>query len=56
MSVSHNLTAGKVLRRSVVGVVRVGESSGLEVGDLDLEVNVRTRGDHFTARWADYDG
>lgn len=41
MGVADDFTALKRLWGSVVGVVRVGERSGLQVGDLDGEVHLR---------------
>jgi hypothetical protein len=39
VGVTDDGAALEILRCGVVGVVRVGERSGLEVGDLDLEVD-----------------
>jgi hypothetical protein len=56
VGVADYLTTLKILRRSIVCVVRIGEGSGLEIGNLDLEVDCLTGANDIIVLGVDHDG
>lgn len=56
VSMPNDLPALKCLRSGVIGVCRVGERTGLEVGNLDLDVESGIGGNILTRLGRDNDG